>query len=85
MFEKWRVITFTRNMSDGETSFKEELDTEKKAWDKFYYNCNSYGTNPSTKACEVIIVNPNGDIIRIEKINNAKYIEPTPEVEEATE
>ena len=82
MFNKYRVITFTRNMSDGETTFKEEKNTEKEAMDMFYKNCDSYGTNPSTKACEVVVFNPSGNIIKMEMIDNSKYIVEEPEVEE---
>ena len=74
MFNKYRVITFTKNMKDGETTFKEEFNTEKEAMDRFYFNCNSYGSNPETKACEVIVFNSKGDIIKFEKIDNTQYI-----------
>ena len=73
MFNKYRVITFTRNMEDGEATFKEELDTEKEAMDKFYFNCNSYGTNPATKTCEVVVFDTDGNIKKMEMIDTTKY------------
>lgn len=73
MFNKFRVITMTRNIEDGETTFKEEFNTKKEALDKFYYDCNSYGTNPNTKTCEVVIFDNKGDLIKVEKIDNTQY------------
>lgn len=73
MFNKYTIITKTINLSDGESVVTKDKDTEKEAMDLFYYNCNSYGTNPQTKACEVIVLDPNGDIKRVEKIDNTKY------------
>lgn len=74
MFNKFTVIAKTINLSDGESVVLKDKETEKEAIDLFYYNCNSYGTNPQTKACEVLIINPDGDIMRIEKIDNSKYL-----------
>lgn len=74
MFNKYTVITKTMNMSDGENVDWKLKDTEKEAIDLFYNNCSSFGTNPQTKSCEVIVLNPNGDIDKMEKINNSKYI-----------
>jgi len=73
MFNKYTVITKTINMSDGEAVVTKDKDTEKEAMDLFYNNCSSYGTNPQTKACEVIVLAPNGDVIRMEKIDNSVY------------
>ena len=74
MFNKYTVITKTINMENGESVVAKDKETEKEAMDLFYNNCSSYGTNPQTKACEVMVLNPNGDINRIEKIDNSKYI-----------
>lgn len=73
MFNKFTVITKTINMSDGEAVVTKDKDTEKEAMDLFYNNCSSYGTNPQIKACEVIVLAPNGDVIRMEKIDNSIY------------
>lgn len=80
MFNKFRVVTFTRNMSDGEATFSKEFNTEKEAMDKFYADCNSYGTNPQTKTCEVVVFNPEGNISKMEMIDNSKYIVEEPGV-----
>lgn len=79
MFNKFTVITKTINMSDGESLTYKDKDTEKEAIDLFYNNCSSYGTNPQTKACEVIVLAPDGTFIRVERIDNSQYIEPTEE------
>ena len=75
MFNKYRIITFTRNMSDGETTFTDEKDTEKEALDLFRSNCASYGNNPATKTCEVVLFDTNGNIMKMEMIDNTKYME----------
>lgn len=68
MFNKYTVITKTINKEDGENVVWALKDTEKEANDLFYNNCSSYGTNPQTKACEVIVIKPDGDILKLEKI-----------------
>lgn len=75
MFNKYTVITKTINKDNGEDVNWKLKDTEKEAIDLFYNNCSSYGTNPATKACEVIVLEPNGNIFRMEQIDNSKYIE----------
>lgn len=70
MFNSWLVITRTINVSGGEAEVTARKDTEKEAMDLFYNNLSSYGTNPSTKACQVIVVKPNGDFARFETIDN---------------
>lgn len=77
MFNNYRVLTITKNIEDGESQTVTVKPTEKEAMDIFYYNCNSYGTNPSTKVCEVMVINPSGEVKRVEIIDNSKYIEPT--------
>lgn len=79
MFNKFTVITKTINMSDGENLTSVTKDTEKEAKDKFYDECSTVGGNPQTKACEVIILDPNGDVMKSEKIDNSKYIAPQTE------
>ena len=84
MFNSWRVITFTRNMSDGEAEFMVRKNSEKEAIDTFYNNCNTYGTNPATKTCQVVVYDPEGHVIKDEQIDNSKYIpaeEPVAEEE----
>lgn len=73
MFNKFTVITKTINMSDGESVTWVNKDTEKEARDKFFDECSTVGGNPQTKACEVIVLNPNGNILRIEPIDNEQY------------
>lgn len=75
MFNKYRIISATMNMSDGEATDVVMKDTEKEAMDTFYNKCSSLGTNPATKACEVVVLSPNGDLVRIEKIDNTAYAE----------
>ena len=74
MFKKYTLIAKTMNLSDGEDLNFETKDTEKEIIDLFYDKCSQLGGNPQTKACEIIILDPNGDLIRIEKIDNSKYI-----------
>lgn len=74
IFNSWRVIVLTRNLSDGETEFTNRYESEKEAMDNFYKSCSSYGVNPATKACEIVVLNPDGDLMRMEKIDNSKYI-----------
>lgn len=74
MFKTYKVITITINNNDGESHDYAEKATEKEAMDLFYNRCSSYGTNPATKACEVVVLNPDGDLVRMEKIDNGKYI-----------
>lgn len=71
---KWFVIRMTVNMSGGNAEEVKRFDTEKEARDTFYKWNDSYGTNPQTKYYEALLINPSGDTIRIEKIDNAKYI-----------
>lgn len=73
MFGTWKILTITRNMSDGEAHFFAEKATEKEAMDVFYNNCSSYGTNPQTKSCAVYVIMSNGTISRMEFIDNTKY------------
>lgn len=75
MFNKFTVITKTINMEDGENVEWKLKDTEKEAIDLFYNSCSSHGTNPQTKACEVIVLDLEGNIKRMDKIDNNKYIE----------
>ena len=75
MFNKFTVITKTINTEDGENVEWKLKDTEKEAIDLFYNSCSSYGTNPQTKACEVIVLDLEGNIKRMDKIDNNKYIE----------
>lgn len=73
MFKTWKVTVYAINMSDGESEQTYRANTEKEAMDKFRDWCASYGNNPATKACEVIVVHPNGMIHRTEIIDNMAY------------
>lgn len=73
MFENYRVIRITKNIEGGEAHNIDVKKTLKDAMDAFYNQLSSYGTNPSTKICEVIVLDPNGEITRMEVIDNSKY------------
>lgn len=84
MFNTWKVTVYAINMSNGESEVTYRAIDEKDAMIKFRDWCASYGNNPATKACEVVVLNPDGDLVRMEKIDNSKYIpaeEPVAEEE----
>lgn len=72
-FGKWLVLTISKNIEGGVSATVEKKDTKKSAMDLFYYNCDKIGTNPSTAFLEAMIINPYGDVEKVEKIDNTQY------------
>lgn len=78
MFKKFIVFTRTINLSDGENVTTATKDTEREAYDLFYDNLSKFGGNEQTKAVEVIIFNPSGNIEKIDTRDNSEYITSEP-------
>ena len=74
MFKKFVVMTRTINLSDGENVTNVPKDTEREAYNLFYDNLSKLGGNEQTKAVQVIVFNPNGEIAKIDERDNSKYI-----------
>lgn len=84
MFKTWKVSIYVINMAGGESEETYRAVNEKEALIKFRSWAASYGNNAATKACMIVVYNPDGDMFRYEKIDNSKYIpaeEPVAEEE----
>lgn len=85
MFNKYFLETITRNMSDGVAQEIKAYDSEREARDKFYDKLSSLGGSAQTKYARIELKNSDGNLVKLEVIDNAKYIvpeipEPQPEV-----
>lgn len=80
MFNNWRVVIFTRNMSDGEAEETIRKATEKEARDIYLNKLSSFGTNPQTKCMTIKLYNTEGQQVEEYYVNNAQYIEAPTEV-----
>lgn len=77
MFEKYFILQLMMNQSGGTSTEATMYDDEKKAIDKFRDKASQLGGNPQTKFCNLYLYNPNGDVIKFEAIDNAKYGSPS--------
>lgn len=79
MFNNWRVVLSTINMSDGENDIVTRKATEKEARDLYLNQLSSYGTNPQTKGLMIYLINPYGAVVEQYKVDNTQYIVPEEE------
>lgn len=72
-FEKWVVLTTSKNIEGGVSTTAVLKNTKKEAMDLLYTNCDKFGTNPATAMLEVMVINSYGDVEKVEKIDNTQY------------
>lgn len=75
MFEKWRLVQISKNIEGGESQECVAYATEKELMSQFWYRCDKVGTNPATQILEIMLINPDGGVIRKEVIDNTKFLE----------
>lgn len=86
MFNNFRILVSTMNLSEGEADDVIRESDEQKAYQKFFDKLSQLGGNPQTKKVMVKLLDKNGDVLKTEIIDNSKYITPVVEVvEEPTE
>lgn len=95
MYQYYRLLTLTLNISGGASETIEKLTKEVKDSEgnikvvpcnkaeaelKFHDKIKSVGGNPATQSIRCILFDPKGDFAKVDEI--IKTVEPTEEVEE---
>lgn len=81
-YNTYKLVTITKNMNDGDAINSEALNkevegklvpcTENEAILRCLNKASTVGGNPATQAVKCLLLNPEGNVIKIEEVENPK-------------